>query len=85
MSFERQDGVVTNHSFAIVSDFEQSAPARFNLDGDSSSAGINTVFDKFLCNRGGTLHNLTGCYLICYVVCEDADFGHVGLDFGFWS
>jgi hypothetical protein len=50
MSFESQDGVVTNHSFAIVSDFEQSAPARFNLDGDSSSAGINTVFDKFLRN-----------------------------------
>jgi hypothetical protein len=53
MAFESQNGVITNHTFAIVSDFEQSAPARFNLDGDSSSAGIDTVFDKFPATEAG--------------------------------
>jgi len=50
--------------------------ARFNFDGDSRGAGVDTVLDEFLGHRSGSFNNLTCCDLISYVICEDTDFGH---------
>ena len=60
MAFKGQHCVVTNHSFAVVGNFQQPSPAGFDLDRDARRAGVDCVFDQLLERRRGPLDHLAG-------------------------
>jgi hypothetical protein len=74
VTFKSKDRIVANHTFTIVRNLQQSSATSFDFYRDPRGACVNTVFDKLFRNRGGTFNDFTGCDLIGYVVCEDADF-----------
>jgi hypothetical protein len=76
MSLECEDGIIAQHSFAIIDNFEQTTPTAFDLDDNPACAGVDGVFDQLLGDRSRAFHDFTRGYLIGYVVWEESDLRH---------
>ena len=77
MAFEGQQRVVAQHAAAIVHDADEPPSARFHLDAQIGSAGVERVFEQFLDHRSRPFHHLSRGDLIGNLVGQDADAAHV--------
>src|ERR1041385_3009338 len=76
VTFESEHGIGAHHAFTIVGNLQQATAAGFDLDRDSSGAGVDRILNQLLGDRRRPLNNFTGGDLIGDVICEDADFRH---------
>ena len=75
MTFESKHSIVAHHTLAIVGDFQQTAPAGFDLDRNARRTCVDRIFDELFCDGSGTLDDFARGDLVSDVVCEDANFG----------
>ncbi len=79
MALEGQQGIISVHSLAVVSDADQPAPASLDLDADAVCSGVQGVLQQFLDHRCRPVHHLAGGDLVGNLVREYADAAHTAL------
>jgi hypothetical protein len=78
MARQRQGQVVTGDAAPVVAYPQQFHPALLDIDVDTPSAGIQTVFQQLLDDRGRALHHFARGDLVGQARAEQLDTGDVG-------
>jgi hypothetical protein len=73
MTFECQKGVIPNHPFAVVGNFQEPASAGLDVYHDAFRTGVNRILDQFLCNRSRSLDDFAGGNLVGNVIGKNSD------------
>jgi hypothetical protein len=76
VTLETSKRVIGSHPDAIIGNFNERRAATLNLDSNSTSLGINTIFDELFDNRSRTLNNFPGSHLASEDIRHDADATH---------
>ena len=66
-------------SGSVVGDRYGAPPAVLDDHGDLPCAGVQGIFDEFLCHVDRTLHDLTCRDLADHAVAQQVDFSHGGM------
>jgi hypothetical protein len=60
MSLKGQQGVIADHSGAVIDDLYAAPAARFYMDADAVGAGIERIFEQLLDDGSGPLDDFAG-------------------------
>ena len=69
MTQESKGDIFFRYSSPIVRDAQHPDPAVSKFDRDTGTAGVDGIFNQFLCHRSRTFHRFACCYAVnCFLV-----------------
>ena len=72
MPLKAEARVVKRHAFAVVGHLDERFAGILDDELDLGCAGIHGVFKQLLDHRGGSLHDLSGRYLVRHRIGQQA-------------